>query len=188
MYTSGSWGSRYTLGQNDLLWTWDRTFFYVLFALFDVSLYPVSSFILPKFQLPITLRMVLVVLVWKTDCTDRLRMVLVVWVWYTECTDRLRMVLVVWVWNADCTDRLRMVLVVWVWNTDSTDTCYTRTFFYSHVVFSRTGNAEKVCELMLWCLAPLSTIFQLSIIGGRNQSTRTKKPPTFGKSLTNIIT
>ena len=47
--------------------------------------------------------------------------------------------------------------------------------------------------IMLWCLVPHSTIFQIynnvvvSFIGGGNQSTR-RKPPTCHKSLTNLIT
>jgi len=43
----------------------------------------------------------------------------------------------------------------------------------------------------LWCLTPLSTIFQyiveVSFIGGGNQSIR-RKPSTSRKSLTNFIT
>ena len=42
----------------------------------------------------------------------------------------------------------------------------------------------------LWCLTPLSTIFQIvvvSFIVGGNQSTR-RKPPTCRKSLTNLFT
>ena len=47
-------------------------------------------------------------------------------------------------------------------------------------------------RLVLWCLTPLSTIYQLyivmvSFIGGGNRGTR-RKPPTCRKSLTNFIT
>ena len=47
-----------------------------------------------------------------------------------------------------------------------------------------------VCLFVWWCLTPLSTIFQLyrgvSFIGGGNRRTQ-RKPPTFRKSMTNIM-
>jgi hypothetical protein len=39
----------------------------------------------------------------------------------------------------------------------------------------------------LWCLTPLSTIFQVSFIGGGNRNAR-RKLPTCRKSLPNFIT
>jgi hypothetical protein len=47
-----------------------------------------------------------------------------------------------------------------------------------------------ILEERIWCLTPLSTIFQVlgvSFIGGGNRSTR-RKSPTCRKSLTNFIT
>ena len=51
--------------------------------------------------------------------------------------------------------------------------------------------AHRIDWLVLWCLMPLSTIFQLSrggqFIGEGNRRTQ-RKPPTYRKSLTNFIT